>query len=376
MKLMRVFLTTCVALGLLVLAMGTLPGLGRADNEIELVKRLNKSTSVVKVGEVLSFTINLTNKSAFSLTHVTLLDNYENSVLAFAGADTAPDNTTSGEITWDNVADPPILPDQTLTFTLYFTAEHPRTSVVNHVQAKDIVSYGSAISNTSNQAQLDKAVGGAAPIYKAILPPGYVPQAGQPVTFTHLITNDGAAMLIFLPLTDTYNADFLEFNYAIPAPSLTSPGQLVWNDLTTDFGGPLPPGATVVVTTVFTSTQGGTTKNHASTAGARDEYNNDVTAGAAQVPITIIGEATPTSKDHDHDNNDTTVAATATPAAVATISAAVITGSAVVTEQNAPKYLPETGDNNPPLARQVGLPALILFAVGLSLLAGSRRAQS
>jgi len=376
MKLMRVFLTTCVALGLLVLAMGTLPGLGRADNEIELVKRLNKSTSVVKVGEVLSFTINLTNKSTFSLTHVTLLDNYENSVLAFAGADTAPNSTDpdSGEIIWDNVADPPILPDQTLTFTVYFTAEHPRTSVVNHVHAKDIVSYGSAISNTSNQAQLDEAVGGAAPIYKTISPPGYVPQAGQPVTFTHLITNDGAAMLIFLPLTDTYNADFLEFNYAIPAPSLTSPGQLVWNDLTTDFGGPLPPGATVVVTTVFTSTQGGSTKNHASTAGARDEYHNDLTAGAAQVPITIIGETTPTSEDHDSDNN--AVAATATPAAVATASAAIVTGSAVVTQQNAPKYLPETGDNQPPLARQLGLPALILFAVGLSLLAGSRRAQS
>jgi len=53
---------------------------------IAMTKVLNKTSNVVRVGEVLTFTIALTNESVFTLTGVTLVDNYDSSVLAFAGA--------------------------------------------------------------------------------------------------------------------------------------------------------------------------------------------------------------------------------------------------------------------------------------------------
>jgi hypothetical protein len=93
------------------------------------------------------------------------------------------------------------------------------------------------------------------------------------------------------------------------------------------------------------------TSNQASTAGARDQYNNDLTAGFAQVPITIIAD-TPTpiprndsdnDNDNDNDNEDrpapTATATMVAPTAVATVAARL----SATPETSGPKYLPETG---------------------------------
>ena len=70
----------------------------------------------------------------------------------------------------------------------------------------------------------------------------------------HILTNDGAAFITFLPLTDTYDPAFLQFHFAVPTPTITSPpGLLVWADLTTYFGN-ITPFQTIVMTTVFTAT--------------------------------------------------------------------------------------------------------------------------
>src|SRR5690606_8709332 len=128
-----------------------------------------------------------------------------------------------------------------------------------------------AISQTAETSRTQEAVGGAAPVVKALFPANAAPQAGLPVTFTHLITNDGAAVMTRLPLTDTYDPAFWQFISAIPTPTIISPpGLLVWPDLTDNFGD-IPPFGTVVVTTVFTATtEVLTTVNRASTEGARD----------------------------------------------------------------------------------------------------------
>jgi hypothetical protein len=125
-----------------------------------------------------------------------------------------------------------------------------------------------------------------------------MPVTGLPLTFTHVITNDGAAVMTTLPLTDTYDPTFLEFSYAFPTPTIVTTGTLVWTDLTTFFGD-LAPFQSIVVTTVFTATtQVASTVNQASTEGAIDVYDNDLTAGMDWVPITIIDSgptATPTA---------------------------------------------------------------------------------
>lgn len=336
-----------------------------AQGEVNLTKTLNRTGNVVRVGEVLSFTVVLTNNAGFTLTNVRLVDQYDASVLGFAGASPAEDShdPAAGLIVWSNVASPVnIEPDAVLTFTLFFTAEHPRTAVVNAVRAEDIVGTSGAISDANDIEQGDEAVGGAAPVVKFLSPPGLIPAAGLPVTFTHIITNDGAAIMTYLPLTDTYDPNFLQFNFALPfTPNVvTPPGTLVWTDLASDTTfGPIPPDTAVVITTVFTATtRVVNTVNRASTEGALDQYNNLLAPGATQVPITIIDDTATPTPTADSDDEDDQPAPTATPqqptlgpAATATVQAG---------ETNTPRFLPETG------RRQATWP--VLWLMGLLLL--------
>jgi len=104
----------------------------------------------------------------------------------------------------------------------------------------------------------------------------------------------------------------------------------------------------VVVTTVFTaSAQVVNTVNRASIEGARDQYNNDLTAGEALVPITIIGDTpTPTPGLNQDDDDDEDDLATPTPAAITLATPTAITRQGVFSGSNAPRYLPETGQRD------------------------------
>ncbi|MBN1217327.1 MAG: hypothetical protein JXM69_00240 [Anaerolineae bacterium] len=343
--LSRVLLIAAILLGAATLSLLHVKKISLAQNgELVLTKTLNRSNNVVRVGEVLSFTIALTNTSDFTLTHVTLIDEYAHTVLGFAGAVPPPDTTSTGLLTWTNVASPPILPLQSITITLFFTAEHPQTAVVNFARAQDIIHTTGSLTQTAQTSRTQEVIGGAAPVVKFLSPPGSVPQAGLLLTFTHIITNDGAAIMTRLPLTDTYDPTFLQFHFAIPTPTIVSPGLLVWTDLTTFFGH-IPPFGTVVVTTVFTATtQVLNTTNAASTEGALDEYNNDLAAGAAQVPITIIDDIpTPASNDDsdDQDHEDKTDRSTPVPTLTPTPAQEITTGNQI--DSSYPLYLPETG---------------------------------
>ena len=93
---------------------------------ITLTKVLNKDTSTVRVGELISFTIQLTNDAVFSLTNVNLVDTYNDGgaidVLRFAQAAPPADliDPSTGTISWTNVASPPIPPGGSLSFTVFF----------------------------------------------------------------------------------------------------------------------------------------------------------------------------------------------------------------------------------------------------------------
>jgi len=359
MRSRALFQTLFIALGLLLLTMFSLTQvqqISRAQSgSVTLRKVLNRTSPVVRVGEVLSFTVTLTNDAGFTLTNVTLVDEYNESVLGFASGSPPPDlvDTANGILTWSNVAAPPLPPGTVLTFTVFFTAEHPQTAVVNAVRAQDITGTMGAISDTAATEDIDEAIGGQAPLVKDVFPPGSVPQVGFPVTFTHLITNDGLAVMTSLPLSDTYNPAVLQFNYAIPSPTLANPpGLLVWSDLTLDFGD-IPPLGSVVVTTVFTAlTRFDGSVNQASTAGALDQFNNTLAAGADQVPITIIGDEendndSDDDDDNSNDNNDTPAPTATTPAvsmpAPTASAGSVLTSTGQITTSSGPKYLPETG---------------------------------
>jgi len=88
-------------------------------------------------------------------------------------------------------------------------------------------------------------------------------EPGNPITFTITITNTGDTVLSQVPLTDTYDASFLQYVSSSPAVSTPGAGNLQWIDL-----GPLAVGAAHTVTVNFTarqSTQGQTLLNTAET---------------------------------------------------------------------------------------------------------------
>jgi hypothetical protein len=255
------------------------------------------------------------------LTGVTLVDQYDTSVLAFSRAVLPEDayDPTLGLITWTNVATlpfaPSIPPGQVVSVTVVFTAEHPKPAVVNYARAQDLIHEAGLLSYTAETSETQESQGGAAPVFKALWPTTSTVVAGLPVTFSQVITNDGAAFLTYLPLTDTYDPQVLQFFSAVPTPTVvTPPGLLVWDNLADPaYFGPITPFQTIVVTTVFTAlTDILTTVNEASTEGAQDQYNNDVAGGAAQVPIIILPAPT------DTPTTEPTPLPTDTPAATST----------------------------------------------------------
>ncbi|MCS6940267.1 MAG: LPXTG cell wall anchor domain-containing protein [Roseiflexaceae bacterium] len=83
-------------------------------------------------------------------------------------------------------------------------------------------------------------------------------QVGQELTFTIRITNTGTISITTLPLIDEYESSILQLERTDPLSSTnivtpeTGGGLITWSDLTTDtVFGPLNPGQSIVITTVF-----------------------------------------------------------------------------------------------------------------------------
>ena len=80
--------------------------------------------------------------------------------------------------------------------------------------------------------------------------------AGDPISFTIVITNTGKTWLSVVPLKDTYDTTYLTYVDADPASDdNTDDGEIVWSDLTLRFGDDLAPGESFTVVTHFTARQ-------------------------------------------------------------------------------------------------------------------------
>jgi LPXTG-motif cell wall-anchored protein/uncharacterized repeat protein (TIGR01451 family) len=272
------------------------------------VNKTVAGSQTVRVGEVITFHIAIRNSTVFSLTTVPLTDVFRADILSPVPAYANPpyDRLTyvgnSGVISWTDVATHFggfILPGQTVTVTLAFTAEHPtgQLTVVNRAAVHDAInSLGESVFAGSDDTQND-TIGGSTPLTKTLEPPDYTPEVGLPVTFTIRIKNDGAADLTRLPLEDTYDPAVLAFNYAVPTPTLviTATGVISWADLTAFFG-PISGDTSITVTVVFTALRDiETSVNQAQVVGAQDEFGNDLAAGRDEVPIRILPLPLPTA---------------------------------------------------------------------------------
>ena len=370
-KLIAPLVLAAVALTALRLALSIQFARAQAGDDIYVDKQLGRADPVVHVGEYLTFTILIRNDTSSTITTLPLADTYNSAVLGYADAVPAPNavDESAGRLDWADLTDSfgDVAPGGQILVVVGFVAEHPDTAVVNAAEVHDAVGTGGALSGTTSIDDGTDAVGGSSPVDKELLA-GLIPQVGQPLTFTIVITNDGFTTMTVAPLIDTYNPAWLAFSTAVPPPDLvdTARGVLTWTDLTV-WTGDVPPHASISVTTVFTALAAtDDSMNRAEVVGASDWYGNEMSGGADEVPITIIGPtptpaptATPRPKPKD------TPVPTATPTPVTLTPTPTPVGP----------LLPETGtargDAGPGLA---GI--LLVLGAGVALLARAHRRVS
>ena len=374
-----------VALVVLVHALSVQSARAQGGDEIYVQKQLGRDDPVVYVGQYLTFTILIRNDTSFTVTTLPLSDTYNAAVLGYVDAVPEPDGVDegAGRIDWNDLTDDwgDLSPGQQITVVVGFVAEHPETAVVNAAEVHDALGASGALSGTNSTAGDTESVGGSSPVDKELLA-GLVPQAGLPLTFTAVITNDGFVTMTAAPLVDVYNPAWLAFSDAVPPPDLVDEvsGVLTWTDVTS-WTGDIPAHGAVSVTTVFTALSASdNVTNHAEITGASDWYGNDMGGGADDVPITIIEgpTATPVPTDVPTPVPTATPAPTNTPAPPAPTplpptATPVPTATAEATPTRA--LLPETGQEAGVLNGTL-LAALLFLGAGAALLFHGRRRRS
>jgi large repetitive protein len=94
-----------------------------------------------------------------------------------------------------------------------------------------------------------------------MLPVDLFAVVGDTVRWQITVTNSGNTNHTNISLTDTFNSINLNYISALPAPSSTGAGMLIWN--TAALGGTLNAGQSVIITVTFTAESGGAITNTA-----------------------------------------------------------------------------------------------------------------
>lgn len=100
-------------------------------------------------------------------------------------------------------------------------------------------------------------------------------QVGEQVSFEIVVTNDGTTVLDTVPLTDTYDATYLELSSAVPSVDATAVGSVGWSDVTAAASLTVGESTTVTVTfDVIAHPATSSTTDTATVSGAVDEYSD------------------------------------------------------------------------------------------------------
>ncbi len=386
---------TLLAAGLLSTHSASAQSLG-----LEITKTLSGG-SEVQVGQILEFTIRVTNTGSLPLTDLDIVDEFVGSVVAPVGSgpfakpgdpplsDTAPFSYDGAEtITWSLLGGGKTLgPGELLAVIVRLRAAHPTADLQTVNRARIVRAIRSDASSAGGgSAEVPARPDGARlPISKSMGAPSPV-LAGLPITFTITITNESLIDIVSLPLRDVFNPAALRFESANPPPDSADPvgGELAWDDLLATTGrASLAPGESITVQTLYTALRDiSEAVNRAEVAGAKDEYGNAVQPRQAQVPIRVVGPAetprpaaprpaaptaTPTPLATAGPRLTEIAGRTATTAAQASATAAPTDTAAAAATAEAtpvvPATLPNTGggDASP----------LIWLVLGLAMLGGA-----
>lgn len=355
-----------VGLGVLALCYALVaraPGVrAQAPLDLQITKVLNGS-DVVRVGQLLTFTIRITNTGTISVSHLPVIDNFDAGILRLESS--TPPYTTldpSGQITWTNTPTAtvggPLKPGQSFEIVTVFRAIAVKEQTVNRARIGEAIAYGGQSRGGGDDSSAGSGVGGRV-IFTKALEPGQQPQVGRPITFTITITNDSAANITKIPLEDVYKTDYLRFVSAFPAPSSvdTAAGKLRWDDLLPLLGRTfLRPDETVQITTVFIPLKPfeGSGINLLNPGEVQNEYQKAMPAPKRDdVPIRIISgpqaptPATPTPtraaptatsrprREQPTDTSETATPEAATPTATE-VTSGTLTATAVLSDTSTP----------------------------------------
>ncbi|MDY7042240.1 MAG: CARDB domain-containing protein, partial [Chloroflexota bacterium] len=261
------------------------------------------STSPVRVGDLVTFTVQITNTNAVTLTVVPLTDTYQTAYLDFAGASPAQTayNEAGGWIRWDDLTAgwgydlaPAGQPNSSGLVTIVFTGTQstqglPGDVTVNTAVVSDVIDFdNNVLEPITDTADVEIASPGYAMTKHLLSPANGIAVVSETVTFQIVVTNTGDITLTTVPLTDTYDAAYLAFASAAPPQSGAASGIVTWTNI-----GPLATGlsTTVLVNfTALTSTQALSPPVTLNTAivHATDEHGDplDIITDTAEVEIT------------------------------------------------------------------------------------------
>ena len=271
-------------------ALATESSVAVTNSHVSVTKSLSPGQpSFVGVGDQVSYTIVVTNNGNTALVTVPLTDTFDSAHLAFVSASPAPDSTSAGTLTWNDLTGAgQLAPGQSITVTVTFTATALGTAISDTAAVAGATDINGSVAPSVSDTHSALAIVNAHLSVSKRLAPGQssLVSVGGLVTYNIVVTNDGNTTLSSVPLTDAFDSAHLQFVSGSPSPDLAAAGLLTWNDITG--AGTLSAGQSLTVSVTFRVTgAAGSVGDTATVAGAFDV--NGAAAGASSATNAAVG---------------------------------------------------------------------------------------
>ncbi len=166
-----------------------------ADTRVSVTKTRSSPDPIVEVGQVVTYTVTVTNTGVTTLETVPFTDSFEDADLDYGSASPIPDSVGAGSVTWNNIG--PLAPGQQTTITVGFTAAAPTSgrSTVDTATVSDATDSAGIVAGSAS-ATASVIVRWSAEI--TALSASDAPQVASDVAVTSSVLNELA-----LPIADS-----------------------------------------------------------------------------------------------------------------------------------------------------------------------------
>ena len=229
------------------------------------------------IGQAVQFNLQVVNSGYTVLTNLALTDRFPGTNFSFTSASVTPNIASPTNLVWTNLGS--FASGQITNITVTFTVTNYSANVTNFATAAAV---GGSTNTGSAAVALTRS---GLVITKTVLSPTNQPvNLGSNIVFRIVIKNTGLVAVNFLPLEDTFSADYFQFVSATTPPNATAAGDLLWTNLVA--GSSLAINASLTNDVTMTVTGGATPAyNTASVNYAVDASGNSVapSSGVAAV---------------------------------------------------------------------------------------------